>query len=119
MPSFVLFFFIQFHFYIFQNISIVYNCQVDTINDFGDGDWDEPEVVPICLLSHLTTCSLGNYSRINCELQFAKYILQNSRLLSTMTVQIAKSVDTNTKLQMFKELSMCQRNSTACQLLFI
>jgi len=109
-----------FHFYVFQkNNSIVYHYQVDTVNNFGDGNWLEPKIVPECLLYHLTACSLRNYSRINCEFQFAKYILQNSRVLSTMTIQIAKSVDTNTKLQMFKELSLCQWNSTTCQLVFI
>ena len=29
-------------FYIFRNISIVYHCQVDTTNNFGDESWVEP-----------------------------------------------------------------------------
>jgi len=89
------------------------------VNNFGDGDWEEPAIVPECLLSHLTTCSLRNYSRINCELRFAKYIMQNSRVLSTMTIQSTKFLKTNTKLLMFKELSMCPMNSATCKLLFI
>ncbi|RHN45807.1 putative F-box domain, FBD domain, leucine-rich repeat domain, L domain-containing protein [Medicago truncatula] len=93
--------------------------EVDTVNNFEDGSWKELHTVPACLLSHLTTCSLRNYCRLNCEIQFAKYILKNSTVLNTMTIQIAESVDTNTKLQTIKELSLCQRNSTACQLLFI
>jgi hypothetical protein len=109
----------MYFFYIFQNISTVYHCQVDTVNNFDDGGWKELHTVPACLLSHLTTCSLRNYCRKNCEIQFAKYILKNSRVLNTMTIQIAESVDTNTKLQTIKQLSLCQRNSTTCQLLFI
>jgi hypothetical protein len=97
----------------------VYNCQVDTVHDYGDRKWKDLDVVPECLLSHLTTCSLRNYSRINCELQFAKYIMQNSRVLSTMTIQSAKSVETDTKLQILKELSLCPRISATCKLLFI
>jgi len=91
----------------------------DIVNNSDDEDWEDPTIVPECLLSHLTTCSLRNYSRINCEFQFAKYIMQNSRVLRTMTIQNAKSVETNTKHQMFMELSLCPKVSATCQLLFI
>ncbi|CAL5204683.1 unnamed protein product [Lathyrus oleraceus] len=80
--------------------------------------WEDPEVVPECLLSHFTTCELRNYTHINCELPFAKYIMQNSRVLSTMAIQTANYVDKNTKLQMLIELSSCPRISAACKLLF-
>lgn len=80
--------------------------------------WEDPEVVPECLLSHFTTCELRNYTHINCELPFAKYIMQNSRVLSTMAIQTANYVDKNTKLQMLTELSSCPRISAACKLLF-
>lgn len=93
--------------------------EVDTVHNFGVGGWTDPEIVPECLLSHLTTCSLRSYSRINCELQFAKYIMQNSRVLSIMKIQSAKFLDTNTKIQMSLELSSFPMNSTICQLLFI
>jgi len=36
-----------------------------------------------------------------------------------MTIQSAKFVETNTKLQMLNELSMCPMNSATCKLLFI
>ncbi|XP_058783151.1 putative FBD-associated F-box protein At5g56390 [Vicia villosa] len=82
-------------------------------------EWEDPEIVLECLLSHLTTCSLRNYSLMYCEFRFAKYIIQNSRVLSTMTIQSAKFLDTNTKLQMLMELSLCPRISATCKLLFI
>lgn len=97
----------------------MYHSQVDTENNFGAGKWKDPEIAPECLSSHLTTCSLRSYSGINCELQFAKYIMQNSRVLTTMKIQVAKSVETTTKHQMFNELSSCPMNSASCQLLFI
>ncbi|XP_058781183.1 F-box/FBD/LRR-repeat protein At4g00160-like [Vicia villosa] len=81
-------------------------------------EWQDPEVIPECLLSNLTTCSLRNYTHINCELPFAKYIMQNSRVLSTMTIQTASFVKTNTKLKMLTELSRCPRISASCKLLF-
>jgi len=95
--------------------------QADTVTNSGHKDWEDPTIVPECLLSHLTTCSLRNYSRINCEFQFANYIIWNSGVLSTMIIQCAKSVETNTKHQMFMELSsLCPRiSATTCQLLFI
>ncbi|WJX35614.1 hypothetical protein P8452_23579 [Trifolium repens] len=93
--------------------------EVDTIHNFRDREWKDPKIVPECLLYHLTTCSLRNYKRANCEFQFAKYITKNSRVLNTMTIWSARRVDTNTKLQMLKELSLCPRNSATCKLLFI
>ena len=98
----------------------VYGFQVITPSEcFHDKDWEEPQIVPKCLLSHLSTCSLRNYNGITCELHFAKYIMKNSRVLSAMKIQSAKSLDTTTKLQMKKELSLCLKNSTTCKLLFI
>jgi len=89
-------------------------CQVDiTDNNYGAGKWEDREIAPDWFLYHLTTCSLRS---INCELQF---IMQNSRVLTTMKIQVAKSVETTTKHQMFNELSSCPMNSATCQLLFI
>ncbi|WJX35656.1 hypothetical protein P8452_23616 [Trifolium repens] len=93
--------------------------EVDTVHNFGDREWKDPEIIPESLISNLTTCSLRSYKRTNCEFQFAKYIMQNSRVLSTVTIRSARRVDTNTKLQMLKELSLCPRNSATCKLLFI
>ncbi|WJX35638.1 Zinc finger FYVE domain-containing protein 26 [Trifolium repens] len=93
--------------------------EVDTVNNFGDEKWFVPKFVPECLVYHLTTCSIRNYSRINLELPFVKYIMQNSRVLSTMTIQVAKSVESDAKIQMCKELSLCPMNSATCELLFI
>jgi hypothetical protein len=82
-------------------------------------DWEEPEIVPKCLLSHLATCSLRNYIGIPCELHFAKYIMKNSRVLSAMTIQSDKFLDTDSKLLMLMELTRCPRSSATCELLFI
>ncbi|KAL6547907.1 Zinc finger FYVE domain-containing protein 26 [Orobanche hederae] len=94
--------------------------EVDTVTNLCKAeDWDDPKIVPECLFTHLTTCSLRNYSSINWELPFAKYIMQNSRVLSTMAIQVAKSVDSDAKLQIVKELSLCPKNSATCELLII
>ncbi|XP_058781360.1 putative F-box/FBD/LRR-repeat protein At4g00315 [Vicia villosa] len=82
-------------------------------------EWEDPDIVPECLLSHLTTCSLINYTLVKSELRFAKYIMRNSRLLNTITIQSAKFLDTNAKLQMLTELSSCPRISPTSKLFFI
>ncbi|CAK8567875.1 unnamed protein product [Lathyrus sativus] len=46
-------------------------------------------------------------------------LYMNSRLLDTITIQTAKFLDTNTKLQVLKELSSCPRISPTSKLLFI
>ncbi|CAJ2643380.1 unnamed protein product [Trifolium pratense] len=98
---------------------IIDEINVDTVPYYNCGEWREPTTVPECLSSHLTTCTIRNYSRFNCGFQFAKYIMQNSRVLSTMTIQSSKSIDTDTKFQMLKELSLCPMISTTCKPLLI
>ncbi|KAI5405086.1 F-box/FBD/LRR-repeat protein At4g00160 isoform X1 [Lathyrus oleraceus] len=82
-------------------------------------EWEEPEIVPECLLSRLTKCSLTNNRLIHSQLPFAKYIMQNSRLLNTIRIRTAESLDTNTKLQMLIELSSCPRISPTSKLFFV
>ncbi|XP_058724554.1 F-box/FBD/LRR-repeat protein At4g00160-like [Vicia villosa] len=97
----------------------VFKVDAYAVNYFPIKEWKDPEIVPECLLSHLTTCSFRNYTHIDCELRFAKYIMQNSRLLNTMTIQSDKLFDTNIKLQILIDLSSCPRISPTCKLLFI
>jgi len=106
--------------YIIYSTVYVYGFQVIAPSeDFHDKDWEEPQIIPKCLISHLSTCSLRNYRGITCELHFAKYIIKNSRVLGAMKIQSAEFLDTTMELQMKKELSECLKNSTACKLLFI
>ncbi|PNY04576.1 F-box/LRR-repeat protein [Trifolium pratense] len=41
-----------------------------TASKCHDEDWEEPEIVPKCLLSHLTTCSLRNFIGIPCNVEW-------------------------------------------------
>ncbi|XP_027348301.1 FBD-associated F-box protein At4g10400-like [Abrus precatorius] len=83
-----------------------------------DEDWEDPHFVPECISSLLKTCCLRNYKGIKCELQFAKYILQNSKVLRTMTIQSTFEVDMTEKLQMLMKLSVLPRSSATCKLSF-
>ncbi|CAK8568588.1 unnamed protein product [Lathyrus sativus] len=94
------------------------------LNKIYEEDWEEPQTIPKCILSHLTKCVLRNFKGINCEVHFAKYILQNSRALRFMTIQSSmdtdvRLMDTDVRLKILKELSLCSKNSAACKLLFI
>jgi hypothetical protein len=82
--------------------------------------WKEPPKVPHCLSSELRTCCIKdcNYNK-KIELQFAKYIMQNSKVLNTMKVNNTHFVDMNARLQMFIELSSSTWDSSNCKLLLV
>lgn len=91
--------------------------QDNLLNKKYEEDWEEPQAIPKCILSQLTTCVLRNFKGMDCEVHFAKYIMKNSRVLRSMIIQ--SSIDANVRLQMLRELSLCPKSSTACKLLFI
>ncbi|XP_027923020.1 F-box/FBD/LRR-repeat protein At5g56420-like [Vigna unguiculata] len=80
-----------------------------------------PEPVPACILLHLKTCSLKDYSGSIDEFQFARYIMENAKYLRTMTICTGNDADNNThgeKLDMARELSSCMKSSNTCTLSF-
>jgi hypothetical protein len=81
--------------------------------------WKDSSIVPECLSSELKTCCIRGYKGTKYELKFAKYIIENSKVLDTMTInRVCSSIDINEKHQMFDKLSSCTRGSTTCKLLF-
>ncbi|XP_045798113.1 FBD-associated F-box protein At4g10400-like [Trifolium pratense] len=81
-------------------------------------NWMDPAIVPECLSTRLKTCLLKGYKNTECEIQFAKYILQNSKVLNTMSIKSASSLDLNIKHQMITKLTSSRRASTTCELFF-
>ncbi|AES64249.1 FBD protein [Medicago truncatula] len=77
--------------------------------------WEEPKIVPECLSSQLKTCLFKNYRGKRCELQFAEYVMHNSKVLSNMRIRSAHFIDINEKYQMLQKLSLCLRG---CKLVF-
>lgn len=64
-----------------------------------------------------------NYKGKKYELQFAKYILQNSRALQSMTIHNKRVRNTyfanpQDKIRILQELAMCPKSSTTCKILF-
>jgi len=79
----------------------------------------DPAITPECLSTQLRTCFLKGFKCTECELQFAKYIMQNSKVLNTMSIESASSVDKNAKYQMLMKSASWTRASSTCKLLFI
>jgi hypothetical protein len=78
----------------------------------------DPSIIPECLSTQLKTCSLEGFKCMEFGLQFAKYIMQNSKVLNIMSIKIASSVDVNAKYQMLMKSASWTRASTTCKLLF-
>ncbi|CAK8564982.1 unnamed protein product [Lathyrus sativus] len=94
------------------------------IQEFADQDssnceyWEHPPIVPKCLSSQLRTCCLTCCKGAELELQFAKYILQNSKVLKTMKIKFSYYADIKAKQQMITELSSLAKGSTKCKVVF-
>ena len=84
----------------------------------ADAVWTPIRVVPKCLSSRLRKCSIMNFEGTESELQFLKYIMQNSVVLRTMAIDTKPSSKLQDKFEMLKELSLCPRGSTICELSF-
>ncbi|CAJ2670171.1 unnamed protein product [Trifolium pratense] len=81
-------------------------------------NWMDPMIVPECLSTQLRTCLFKDYKNTESEIQFAKYILQNSKVLNTMSIMSDTSLDQNAKYQMVTKLTSSRRASTTCELFF-
>ncbi|XP_045822424.1 F-box/FBD/LRR-repeat protein At5g56420-like [Trifolium pratense] len=77
--------------------------------------WEVPPIVPECLSSQLKTCCITGYRGTKNDLKFAKYILENSKVLDTMIINSISSID---KYLMLVKLSSCTKGSTTCNLIF-
>ncbi|XP_027926482.1 putative FBD-associated F-box protein At5g56440 [Vigna unguiculata] len=87
---------------------------------YGKGQesrWSHPLLVPECLL-HLKTFCLREYQGLETELDFVGYIMQNARVLETMTIYLSSSLSSEEKLQIRRHLSILQRNFETCQIVF-
>ncbi|CAL5201569.1 unnamed protein product [Lathyrus oleraceus] len=87
-------------------------------DEINDQSWKDPPTVPNCLSLHLRTCCLAYCRGTESELQFAKYIFQNSKILKTMKIKYNYNVDMKVKDQIKMELSSSAKGSTMCEVGF-
>ncbi|KAL5077932.1 hypothetical protein RYX36_016916 [Vicia faba] len=99
------------------NITIQ-DCVIGDPFDSFDRYLNEQPIVPQCLSSHLKTFCVRDYKGSESEIQFATYIIQNSKVLEIITITSDSSMNINEKSQILKKLSSSKRGSPACQLLF-
>ncbi|CAL5201564.1 unnamed protein product [Lathyrus oleraceus] len=85
---------------------------------WNNQSWNDPPIIPKCLSLHLRTCCLAYCKGTESELQFAKYILQNSKRLKTMKFKYNYCADIKAKHQMTMELSSLAKGSTMCEIVF-
>lgn len=94
------------------------DCVIGDPYDSFDKYLKEQPVVPHCLSSHLKTFCIRDYKGTKSELQFATYIIQNSKVLEIITITSVSSMEINKRDQILKELSLSKRASPTCELLF-
>ncbi|XP_057427752.1 F-box/FBD/LRR-repeat protein At4g26340-like [Lotus japonicus] len=98
---------------------VVFNFTNDDDDD-EDGDvWPYPQYVPECFSSHLTKCFLKDFKGLDRHMRFARYVMENSTSLRTMSMTIDSYCKNQKKeVQMIKELASYSRSSPVCKLLF-
>lgn len=80
--------------------------------ELSELQWNPPTVVPICLVSHLKTISIRRFKGWRVDMEVAKYLLQNGRVLNKMTIYPGFLYMSEN--EMYKELLMFHRAMT-CQ----
>lgn len=88
------------------------NWQDNICRESSEPQWNPPELVPLCLLSHLNTISMRGFNGKLDEMEAAKYLLKNGEVLKKMTIY---THDPLRPKELYKELSTCQRGSETCQ----
>ncbi|XP_045831574.1 putative FBD-associated F-box protein At3g50710 [Trifolium pratense] len=79
--------------------------------------WKYPNFVPECISSYLKSCTVNYVGWHLDELRFAKYILQNARLLEIMKIDMRATLDPRlSRTYVLEELTSCPRISPQCKL---
>ncbi|CAA7043431.1 unnamed protein product [Microthlaspi erraticum] len=78
--------------------------------------WKQLTSVPQCLLSSLQTFKWRGYDVSMEGKDMAKYVLRNSCRLKTARLLTGSVLDPQKKIEMIKELELCSRASTTCNL---
>lgn len=97
-----------------QNLTIYKNFKC--VDEIGKEHWKDPQIDLECLSTQLRTFTLKNYIGLSCEAQFAKYIMQKSKVLQNMTIQSTLNIDL--EHPMLETFSLCPRGSATCKLHF-
>ncbi|XP_058753683.1 F-box/FBD/LRR-repeat protein At3g26920-like [Vicia villosa] len=84
-------------------------------NGINDKKWEDPKIVPECVLSRLRTCLLRSCRGTKSEVKFAEYVMRNSKVLVTMTIHCFAFIGINKMDEILQKLSVCPKS---CKLIF-
>ena len=73
--------------------------------------------VPQCISSHLKEFTLGGYEGYEIESEIAIYIMENARVLRTISIH-CEDMDFDEKYINLKKFASCRRASVHCRLSF-
>ncbi|KAL6128392.1 hypothetical protein ACLB2K_071747 [Fragaria x ananassa] len=86
-----------------------------------EGDYESscslPEVVPICLSSHLKKIFIRGFKGRKCDMKVAKYLLENGYHLNEFTIICFHTILLDKKEELHKELCMFQK-AKSCSIYF-
>ncbi|KAK7244607.1 hypothetical protein RIF29_39431 [Crotalaria pallida] len=97
-----------------QNLEILMKADSSDVSD--KYKWVQPKFVPQCFSSHVMTCTLRGCKGWDSEFQFAKYVLQNAKVLCSMRFCSELFSNPLTKLEMSEKLSSFPWGSETCEL---
>ncbi|OMP04654.1 hypothetical protein COLO4_09414 [Corchorus olitorius] len=84
-------------------------------NSTIDSRWTEPEHVPTCVSSHLTTVSFKVFQALQSEMQAIEYLLKNAKVLNVMQI-CTLDMSPDSKSFVRNTLSEFRWSSETCQL---
>ncbi|WJX30865.1 hypothetical protein P8452_19358 [Trifolium repens] len=103
------------HFPKLQHFNIIQDC-IGVLSNYFEC-WNDPPIVAECVSLQLKTFYIRGYGGSEYEFGLAKYIMQHSKVLETITVKSAWGCGLE-KNQMLLKLSSCTMGSTKCKLFF-
>ncbi|KAI9108044.1 hypothetical protein K1719_020917 [Acacia pycnantha] len=99
-------------------ILVIDQIYVDDRDSCGEGVLvKQTQDVPQCLLSHLKEFTLRGYDGWKWEFEFVRYIMENARVLRTISI-LCGAIDASAKYNRLIDLASCPRGSDHCRLLF-
>ncbi|KAL6521653.1 hypothetical protein OROGR_018222 [Orobanche gracilis] len=98
-----------------RNLRITENCMSGIDNE----NWVCPTFVPECVSLCVRECTILEYKGDKDEVLFARYIMENARVLQTLRIHFDLELGSNTKLKAKKKLLLCKKKHLAtCNLSF-
>ncbi|KAL6182181.1 hypothetical protein ACLB2K_043604 [Fragaria x ananassa] len=98
------------------------NYSDDVDEDEVEPEWDAPETVPVCLISHLKTICLWDFKGCPDDMEVAKYLVQHGKALNRVTIHTPfcenKEMKSQSATALWSNVSKFPRGSKTCEIEF-